>query len=123
MKGCSPSALPPRLRALQVLDAGKNTFYSDLTRYIDKVLASSEDTVELQRSKIKFDKRQSVSRGQARKIHSRALQSGRRGNHLRSRRTTYESYQLFFVQQKQFERAEKFCDAWIRSNPSKLQGS
>ena len=59
----------------QVLDAGKNTFYSDLTRYIDKVLASSEDTVELQRSKIKFDKRQSVSRGQARKIHSpRALQ-------------------------------------------------
>ena len=117
VKGCSPSALPPRLRALQVLDAGKNTFYSDLTRYIDKVLASSEDTVELQRSKIKFDKRQSVSRGQARKIHSRALQVedveiiSAQGEQLMRVINS-------FVQQKQFERAEKFCDAWIRSNPS-----
>ena len=117
VKGCSPSALPPRLRGLQVLDAGKNTFYSDLTRYIDKVLASSEDTVELQRSKIKFDKRQSVSRGQARRIHSRALQVedveiiSAQGEQLMKVINS-------FVQQKQFERAEKFCDAWIRSNPS-----
>ncbi|MDE6605224.1 MAG: leucine-rich repeat protein [Clostridia bacterium] len=117
VKGCSPSALPPRLRALQVLDAGKNTFYSDLTRYIDKVLATSEDTLELQRSKIKFDKRQSVSRGQARKIQSRALQVedveiiSAQGEQLMKVINS-------FVQQKQFERAEKFCDAWIRSNPS-----
>ncbi|MDE5910871.1 MAG: toll/interleukin-1 receptor domain-containing protein, partial [Clostridia bacterium] len=117
VKGCAPSALPPRLRALQVLDAGKNTFYSDLTRYIDKVLATSEDTVELQRSKIKFDKRQSVSRGQARKIQSRALQVedveiiSAQGEQLMKVINS-------FVQQKQFERAEKFCDAWIRSNPS-----
>ncbi|MDE6473859.1 MAG: leucine-rich repeat protein [Clostridia bacterium] len=117
VKGCSPAALPPRLRSLQVLDAGKNTFYSDLTKYIDKVLATSEDAVELQRSKIKFDKRQGVSRGQARKIQSRALEVesveivSAQGEQLMKVINS-------FVQQKQFERAEKFCDAWIRSNPT-----
>ena len=120
VKGCSPSVLPPRLRSLQVLDAGKNTFYSDLTRYIDKVLATSEDTVELQRSKIKFDKREIISRGQARKIQSRALEVedveiiSAQGEQLMKVINS-------FIQQKQFERAEKFCDAWIKSNPTNFR--
>ena len=118
IKNCDPSALPPRLRMLQVLDAGKNTFYSDLTRYIDKVLSQSESIVELQRSKIKFEKRNEITRQKARKIESRSLQTIDE-----TEKITAQGEQLMrvinaFVQQGQFQRAEKFCDSWIKSNPT-----
>ena len=118
IKDCDPGALPPRLRTLQALDAGKNTFYSDLTRYIDKVLSAGENAAELKRNAVKFGERREVNRQQSRKIESRTLQAANDIENVSAQGEQLMRVINSFVQQGQFQRAEKFCDTWIKSNPT-----
>lgn len=118
VKDCDPGVLPPRLRTLQALDAGKNTFYSDLKEYIDKVLSAGENAAELQRNKVKFGERREVTRQQSRKIKSRTLQATDDIENVSAQGEQLMRVINSFVQQGQFQRAEKFCDTWIKSNPT-----
>ena len=72
----------------------------------------------LKRNKVKSVSREEVKRQQARTIQTRSLQTDNEAENLSAQGEQLMRAINNFVRQEQFQRAAKFCNRWLKDNPT-----